>query len=227
MRTPMRTIFILTAFVVLPVSSPQGSEVKSIKPNDRNWYFDPQVERVRLPKFKDIVTRKNDELIIKLKSGGDLKSRNEKSEFNRHDFSFIDCIGEMGYALRYDRHEEDSRYILASLQNGSTFYVESPPFLSPDRKRFISLTPSPSFNAYGGIQVWTISPSKLVLEWEYPTDEAVADLTWIDSKSAQLQTHMRSGPPGEDNPTQVRLFRLDKDGWKLASETEGGTGRRN
>ncbi len=172
-------------------------------------------EAQQIAKFSDKISRRGDELIIRLKDGTELIKRDSPDNGE----GYVDCDGKVNVAyVFYDFIEpwfliregyyEGGATLCINWETGVKQKVDRLHAVSPDRTRFITMG-----DPHGGpcnAEIWKLSRTKIVREWL--ADSACAyDFRWSDSTTVEV---------GFYYDEVIALLTCDGSSWKCAGSSE-------
>lgn len=137
-------------------------------------------EEKLLKKIANIITRKADNLFLKLENGKTISRTNvpcKKADIDLckwgdfWDYRVYDYFKDCGFLLMEKHSYEYSEYELISVVDGSSLIIGGLPSFSHDKKRFI-VNVNPIYdNFVSRLEIWKIDGSKFIKEFNYEPKE--------------------------------------------------------
>ncbi len=206
----------LHPYLPAPGDRRETVQLNSACRNIENSYECAQaVEKMQLPRYPQLVSRRGGTLRLTLKSGkvAELKDVNiDGQELKTVLYSFREFLPDLGYYLVHEQPYEGSAYLMVNYQNGKRYPLHDLFLLSPDRQRLATVLMSEAHNPTA-IHIWRISPKKMTLEWSLePKDWGPTDGAWQNNDTLTFAKTNYNG-----TRLEMMMVRKDQTGWRLSA----------
>lgn len=218
--TKKRTLFLLAILIsTIAILIPDISFAISMD--------DPKLvarEMAQIEKYKDMVKREGDTLLLKSESGSYIPLKNSPGCENFEtcfSFIFVDYFEDLGFFLVNGYYWEGGGVMMVSESDGKQYHIRKLPIFSPDRKRLVTV-PDDIDAGWGenGIFLWRIESKKLIQEFSFePMEYATYEfIRWKDNKHIELKKWLHSSKelcPENKYMIIPASLEMEDDGWKL------------
>ncbi len=178
------------------------------------------IERYQIKRYSKYVTRVGNQLQLILRNGKvkilEDTPKTTYDDVNLKAYSFRDYLRNIGYFLIEVQYYEGGEFLMVNNTSGNQFLVPAIPAISPDKKRFVSVSIGFPYN-FNGIQIWKLISDRLVLEWSYEPENYVEFrfIAWLNNNTIKLGKHTEI----KDSWVYIiQKLKLTKNGWQLAEE---------
>lgn len=179
-------------------------------------------EPEQLKKFASYVKRDGATLYFKLKSGS-YSALADKEECSSWDtcaaYQFLDYFKDVGFYLVDVGYYEGGEYLMISDKSGERYLVHDKPEISSDRRRFVTVSASESYDI-NGVFIWRFEGEKIISELSYePKEYALYEFVkWDDNSIIFLSKYASADEklcPDSNSMTVPVVLKRDNLVWKF------------
>ena len=157
-----------------------------------------RVEAISLPRYPDFASRTDSTLNLYLADGSVHELENIDKGAGYEDeivyYFFRDYMPELGYFIVTAQFYDSIGYFLISRQSGSQQFIWGIPILSPDRSEIVVANKTDETGMVpAGISIYDVRRDKLVLDWEWETNNhdiwsiSIENESWNDPDIIQIE----------------------------------------
>jgi hypothetical protein len=184
------------------------------------------IECYQIKRYSKYFSRQNNQLKIKLKNGKILALKDSlEDDVDGKWYNFREYLQDVGYFVIHVQYYEGNEYLMINDKTGKEYRIFEIPHISPDKRRFVSVSASEAYNP-NGVWIWRFTPGGLVNELSYEPKEysLFTFVSWENNKTIKLSKYTHD--PKRSPIAVPALLKLEANEWKFFEEPiKGGKDR--